>query len=154
MLLKSPLEEIFMTHLYSTHDRFFLTCVDIGDGILRAGSYSSSFCPLVGSGMHHFRFKRIWQIYSIIFVYDILFPKVFQTLLYIVLMSVKCLFKQVLEGVEYLHKNDIIHRFFPHVLILHIRDLKISNLLLNSRGILKIGMTSLVLTHYSRLWNG
>ena len=47
MLLKSPLEEIFMTHLYSPHNRS-LTYVDIGDGILRAGSYSSWFCPLVG----------------------------------------------------------------------------------------------------------
>jgi len=43
------------------------------------------------------------------------------------LSEIKCLFRQVLEGVEYLHKSDIIHR-----------DLKISNLLLNSRGILKI----------------
>jgi len=43
------------------------------------------------------------------------------------LSEVKCLFKQLLAGVEYLHKSDIIHR-----------DLKISNLLLNTQGILKI----------------
>ena len=67
---------IYDPPVFSPLDRS-LTLADIGDGVLRAGSYSPSFCPLVGSGMHHFRFKRIWQIYSIIFVYDILFPKVF-----------------------------------------------------------------------------
>ncbi|KTW28738.1 uncharacterized protein T551_02588 [Pneumocystis jirovecii RU7] len=41
--------------------------------------------------------------------------------------EVKCLTKQLLEGVEYLHKQNIIHR-----------DLKMSNLLLNAKGILKI----------------
>ncbi|KTW25868.1 hypothetical protein T552_03142 [Pneumocystis carinii B80] len=40
---------------------------------------------------------------------------------------VKCLMKQLLEGVEYLHRQNIIHR-----------DLKMSNLLLNAKGILKI----------------
>lgn len=58
------------------------------------------------------------------------------------LMVVKCLFKQVLEGVEYLHKNDIIHRFDLLWTLLMYRDLKISNLLLNARGILKIGISS------------
>jgi hypothetical protein len=48
-----------MTHLYLliTIVLEAYAFVDIGDGILRAGSYSSSFCPVVGSGMHHFRFK-------------------------------------------------------------------------------------------------
>ncbi|EMR10059.1 hypothetical protein PNEG_01811 [Pneumocystis murina B123] len=41
--------------------------------------------------------------------------------------EVKCLIKQLLEGVEYLHRQNIIHR-----------DLKMSNLLLNAKGILKI----------------
>ena len=37
--------------------------------------------------------------------------------------EVKCLMKQLLEGIEYLHKNNIIHR-----------DLKCGNLLLNNKG--------------------
>ena len=41
--------------------------------------------------------------------------------------QVKCLQKQLLRGIEYLHENFIIHR-----------DLKLSNLLLNRRGVLKI----------------
>ena len=28
------------------------------------------------SGMHHFLLKRTWRIYSIMFVFDILYPKV------------------------------------------------------------------------------
>ena len=41
--------------------------------------------------------------------------------------QVKCLQKQLLLGIEYLHSNFIIHR-----------DLKLSNLLLNRKGVLKI----------------
>ncbi|RPB17152.1 Pkinase-domain-containing protein [Morchella conica CCBAS932] len=41
--------------------------------------------------------------------------------------EVKCLMKQLLEGLEYLHKHDIIHR-----------DIKMSNLLLTAKGVLKI----------------
>ncbi|KAK9477866.1 kinase-like domain-containing protein [Lipomyces japonicus] len=41
--------------------------------------------------------------------------------------EVKCLMSQLFEGLDYIHSNGIIHR-----------DLKISNLLLNSKGILKI----------------
>ena len=43
--------------------------------------------------------------------------------------QVKCLMKQLLNGVEHLHFKYIIHR-----------DLKVSNLLLTDKGILKIGM--------------
>lgn len=42
--------------------------------------------------------------------------------------EVKCLLQQLLRGVNYLHSNWILHR-----------DLKTSNLLLNNKGILKIG---------------
>lgn len=41
--------------------------------------------------------------------------------------QVKCLFRQVLEGVDYLHRNDIIHR-----------DLKMQNILLTAKGVLKL----------------
>jgi len=41
--------------------------------------------------------------------------------------EVKCLMKQLLEGLDYLHRHDIIHR-----------DIKMSNLLLTARGTLKI----------------
>jgi hypothetical protein len=71
-------------------------------------------------------------------------------------MVVKCLFRQVLEGVEYLHKNDIIHRSGVPCAALTFRDLKISNLLLNARGILKIGILPYPpeLANESRLWHG
>jgi cell division cycle 2-like len=42
--------------------------------------------------------------------------------------EVKCLVKQLLQGVNYLHANWVLHR-----------DLKTANLLLNNQGILKIG---------------
>ncbi|KAI8893881.1 cyclin-dependent kinase 10 [Globomyces pollinis-pini] len=42
-------------------------------------------------------------------------------------MEVKCLLNQLLDGVDFLHRKSIIHR-----------DLKLSNLLLTSKGILKI----------------
>ncbi|PUU82848.1 kinase-like domain-containing protein [Tuber borchii] len=41
--------------------------------------------------------------------------------------EVKCLMRQLVEGLEYLHRHDIIHR-----------DIKMSNLLLTAHGILKI----------------
>lgn len=69
---------------------------------------------LEDTGIHHFQIKDLANLLDNV--------RVRYTL-----SEVKCLFKQVLEGVEYLHKNDIIHR-----------DLKISNILLNARGILKI----------------
>ncbi len=42
--------------------------------------------------------------------------------------EVKCLLRQLLRGVTYLHSNHIIHR-----------DLKLSNILLTGNGILKVG---------------
>ncbi|PVU98033.1 hypothetical protein BB561_000144 [Smittium simulii] len=41
--------------------------------------------------------------------------------------EIKCLMEQLLEGILYFHRHDIIHR-----------DLKLSNILLNSKGVLKI----------------
>ncbi|MCJ1475068.1 hypothetical protein MMC13_003728 [Lambiella insularis] len=43
------------------------------------------------------------------------------------LSQVKCLFKQLLEGLDYLNRNDIIHR-----------DVKMQNLLLSAKGVLKL----------------
>lgn len=44
------------------------------------------------------------------------------------ILLVKCLMLQLLKGLEYCHSHSIIHR-----------DLKMSNLLLTSTGLLKIG---------------
>ncbi|KAF2203627.1 Pkinase-domain-containing protein [Delitschia confertaspora ATCC 74209] len=43
------------------------------------------------------------------------------------LSEVKCLAKQLLSGLEYIHRNDIIHR-----------DVKLENILLTGKGILKL----------------
>ena len=45
--------------------------------------------------------------------------------------QVKCLMLQLLKGIRYLHERFIVHR-----------DLKVSNLLLTSKGVLKIGILS------------
>jgi cyclin-dependent kinase 10 len=47
---------------------------------------------------------------------------------------VKCLMLQLLRGLEYCHSHSIIHR-----------DLKMSNLLLTSTGLLKIGIVYITL---------
>ena len=49
------------------------------------------------------------------------------------LPQVKCLLSQLLTGLSFLHRKFIIHR-----------DLKLSNLLLTSKGVLKIGILSLL----------
>ena len=46
---------------------------------------------------------------------------------YFNISEVKCLFLQLVQAVKHLHDNKIIHR-----------DLKLSNLLLNERGVLKL----------------
>lgn len=53
--------------------------------------------------------------------------------------------RQLVEGLEYLHRHDIIHRYFPLKVLgqvhanIDTRDIKMSNLLLTAHGILKIG---------------
>jgi serine/threonine protein kinase len=43
------------------------------------------------------------------------------------LPEIKCILKQIIEGVQYLHANNIIHR-----------DLKIANILFNNKGEVKL----------------
>lgn len=43
------------------------------------------------------------------------------------LPEIKCIFKQLIEGVAYLHKNKIFHR-----------DIKSANILLNDEGEVKL----------------
>ena len=51
--------------------------------------------------------------------------------------QVKCLMLQLMKGVEYLHKRFIVHR-----------DLKVSNLLMTDKGVLKIGwLKSVFISH-------
>lgn len=53
--------------------------------------------------------------------------------------------RQLVEGLEYLHRHDIIHRYSPSKVLrqvhanINTRDIKMSNLLLTAHGILKIG---------------
>ena len=56
--------------------------------------------------------------------------------------QVKCLMLQLMKGVEYLHKRFIVHR-----------DLKVSNLLMTDKGVLKIGQYILILVGISILSN-
>lgn len=64
---------------------------------------------------------------------------------------VKCLCRQLLEGLDYLHKNDIIHRcgfwtlgiLDPRMLIQDYSDIKMQNILLTAKGVLKIGLLCL-----------
>lgn len=60
---------------------------------------------------------------------------------------VKCLMQQLLTGLCYCHEQGVIHRYLllyvdiVNVRVWIIRDLKLSNLLLTSNGILKIGIS-------------
>jgi serine/threonine protein kinase len=46
---------------------------------------------------------------------------------YFELSEIKCIMIQILKGLDYLHKNFILHR-----------DLKLSNILINRKGIVKL----------------
>ena len=60
-------------------------------------------------------------------------------------IEVKSLMKQLLEGVEYIHKHDIIHRYTSQKCLsladtnAKCSDIKMSNLLYTNNGILKLG---------------
>jgi cyclin-dependent kinase 10 len=53
--------------------------------------------------------------------------------------QIKCLIIQLLKGTQYLHEHFIVHR-----------DLKVSNLLLTGKGVLKIGESKNKLSSGSR----